>query len=78
VNLREGFLDIHVRESHGGDYAIKTFIAEWKRFADTLKKSSPGKSHSGSRQTAFIEIKSGNFVGSGNTPGGEVAPWTAT
>jgi len=66
VNFRKCFLDVHVGESNGGNYAIETLILEWQAFTRALHISSVWKSHPSSSQTAVIDVKSCNLIRRGD------------
>jgi hypothetical protein len=58
VNLCERFLDIHVWESNGGNYALETLIFKWQAFPGSSDIGSIGKSRLGNRQTRVLDVNS--------------------
>jgi len=69
VNFRERFLNVHVGESNGGNYAIETLLLEGQAFTGALLVSAVWESHLSERQTLGVDVKSGNLIRSGDAPG---------
>ena len=68
MNLSQRFLNIHVRKSNGGNYAIETLIPEGQALTGTLHVRSVAKACLGNRETCIVDIESCNLIRRGNSP----------
>src|ERR1035438_10321897 len=78
MNFGERFLNVHVRESNGGNDAIETFPLEWQALSGSELIHAVWKSSAGSRQTRSVDVEPRNFIRRGDAPRKQIQSRAAT